>query len=95
MERKSLKDAIGIKPQDEFVRQGSSNDMSTNRQRDKSLKAKPVKVSFYWDPQTEQQLEQVRVTLLTKRQRKFTRSELAEALVKIALKNDKVLDLLD
>jgi hypothetical protein len=47
MEKKSLKEAIGIRPQDEFVRQGSSGDKSTNLQIDKSAKIKSVKVSFY------------------------------------------------
>ena len=38
MEKKSLKEAIGIRPQDEFVRQGLSRDKSTNLQIDKSSK---------------------------------------------------------
>ena len=92
MEKKSLKDAITIKPKDEFVRQGSSGDRSTSRQRDKSPKPRPVKVSFYWDPETNLGIERLNVKFQEKYQRKLTRSELVEALVKIALKNEKILD---
>jgi hypothetical protein len=92
MEKKSLKEAIGIRPQDEFVRQGSSGDKSINLQIDKSLKIKPVKVSFYWDPETEQDMEQLRLRFYEKYRRKLTRSEVVEALVRSALKNEKILD---
>ena len=92
MEKKSLKEAIGIRPQDEFVRQGSSGDKSINLQVDKSPKIKPVKVSFYWDPETEQDVEQLRLRFFEKYRRKLTRSEVVEALVRNALKNEKILD---
>jgi hypothetical protein len=92
MEKKSLKEAIGIRPQDEFVRQGLSGDKSINLQIDKSLKIKPVKVSFYWNPETEQDVEQLRLRFYEKYRRKLTRSEVVEALVRNALKNEKILD---
>jgi hypothetical protein len=92
MEKKSLKEAIGIRPQDEFVRQGLSGDKSTNLQIPKSSKAKPVKVSFYWDPETEQNVEQLRLKFFEKYRRKLTRSEVVESLVRNALKNEKILD---
>jgi hypothetical protein len=92
MEKKSLKEAIGIRPQDEFVRQGLSEDKSINLQIDKSLKIKPVKVSFYWNPETEQDVEQLRLRFYEKYRRKLTRSEVVEALVRSALKNEKILD---
>jgi hypothetical protein len=92
MEKKSLKEAIGIRPQDEFVRQGLSGDKSTNLQIDKSSKIKPVKVSFYWDPETEQDVEQLRLRFFEKYRRKLTRSEVVEALVRNALKNEKIID---
>jgi hypothetical protein len=95
MEKKSLKEAIGIRPRDEFVRQGFSGDKSTNQQIDKSPKAKPVKVSFYWDPETEQDVEQLSLKFFEKYRRKLTRSEVVEALVRNALKNEKILDELD
>jgi hypothetical protein len=92
MEKKSLKEAIGIRPQDAFVRQGLSSDMSTSLQIDKSPKPKPVKVSFYWDPETEQGVEQLRLKFFEKHRRKLTRSEVVEALVRNALKNENILD---
>jgi hypothetical protein len=92
MEKKSLKEAIGIRPQDDFVRQGSSGDKSINLQVDQSPKIKPVKVSFYWDPETEQDVEQLRLRFFEKYRRKLTRSEVVEALVRSALKNEKILD---
>ena len=92
MEKKSLKEAIGIRPQDEFVRQGLPGDKSTSLQINKSSKAKPVKVSFYWDLETEQDVEQLRLKFFEKYRRKLTRSEVVEALVRKALKNDKILD---
>jgi hypothetical protein len=92
MEKKSLKEAISIRPQDEFVRQGLSGDKSINLQIDKSLKIKPVKVSFYWNPETEQDVEQLRLRFYEKYRRKLTRSEVVEALVRSALKNEKILD---
>jgi hypothetical protein len=92
MEKKSLKEAIGIRPQDAFVRQGLSSDKSTNRQIDKSPKLKPVKVSFYWDPETEQDVEHLRLRFFEKHRRKLTRSEVVEALVRNALKNENILD---
>ena len=92
MEKKSLKEAIGIRPQDESVRQGLSGDKSINLQIDKSLKIKPVKVSFYWNPETEQDVEQLRLRFYEKYRRKLTRSEVVEALVRSALKNEKILD---
>ena len=92
MEKKSLKEAIGIRSQDEFVRQGLPGDKSTNLQIDKSSKTKPVKVSFYWDPKTEQDVEQLRLRFYEKYRRKLTRSEVVEALVRSALKNEKILD---
>jgi hypothetical protein len=92
MEKKSLKEAIGIRPQDDFVRQGSSGHKSINLQVDKSPKIKPVKVSFYWDPETEQDVEQLRLRFFERYRRKLTRSEVVEALVKNALKNEKILD---
>jgi hypothetical protein len=95
VEKKSLKEAIGIRPQDAFVRQGSSGDKSTNLQINKSSKAKPVKVSFYWDPGTEQDVEQLRLKFFEKYRRKLTRSEVVEALVRNALKNEQILDELE
>ena len=92
MEKKSLKEAIGIRSQDEFVRQGLSGDKSTNLQIDKPSKIKPVKVSFYWNPETEQDVEQLRLRFYEKYRRKLTRSEVVEALVMSALKNEKILD---
>ena len=92
MEKKSLKEAIGIRSQDEFVRQGLSGDKSTNLQIDKPSKIKPVKVSFYWNPETEQDVEQLRLRFYEKYRRKLTRSEVVEALVRSALKNEKILD---
>ena len=92
MEKKSLKEAIGIRPQDDFVRQGVLGDKSTNLQIDQSLKTKPVKVSFYWDPETDQDVEQLRLRFFEKYRRKLTRSEVVEALVRNALKNEKILD---
>jgi hypothetical protein len=92
MEKKSLKEAIGIRPQDAFVRQGLSSDKSTSLQIDKSPKPKPVKVSFYWDPETEQDVEQLRLRFFEKHRRKLTRSEVVEALVRNALKNENILD---
>jgi hypothetical protein len=92
MEKKSLKEAIGIRPQDTFVRQGLSSDKSTSVQIDKSPKPKPVKVSFYWDPETEQDVEQLRLSFFEKHRRKLTRSEVVEALVRNALKNENILD---
>jgi hypothetical protein len=92
MEKKSLKEAIGIRPQDAFVRQGLSSDKSTSIQIDKSPKSKPVKVSFYWDPETEQDVEQLRLRFFEKHRRKLTRSEVVEALVRNALKNENILD---
>jgi hypothetical protein len=92
MEKKSLKEAIGIRPQDAFVRQGVASDKSISRQIDKSPKSKPVKVSFYWDPETEQDVEQLRLKFFEKHRRKLTRSELVEALVRNALKNENILD---
>jgi hypothetical protein len=92
MEKKSLKEAIGIRSQDEFVRQGLPGDKSSNLQIDKSPKTKPVKVSFYWDPETEQDVEQLRLRFFEKYRRKLTRSEVVEALVRNALKNEKILD---
>jgi hypothetical protein len=92
MEKKSLKEAIAIRPQDDFVRQGSSGDKSINPQVDKSPKIKPVKVSFYWDPETEQDVEQLRLRFFEKHRRKLTRSEVVEALVRHALKNENILD---
>jgi hypothetical protein len=92
MEKKSLKEAIGIRPQDAFVRQGLSSDKLTSIQIDKSPKSKPVKVSFYWDPKTEQDVEQLRLRFFEKHRRKLTRSEVVEALVRNALKNENILD---
>jgi hypothetical protein len=92
MEKKSLKEAIGIRPQDAFVRQGLSSDKLTSIQIDKSQKSKPVKVSFYWDPKTEQDVEQLRLRFFEKHRRKLTRSEVVEALVRNALKNENILD---
>jgi hypothetical protein len=92
MEKKSLKEAIGIRPRDAFVRQGLSSDKSTGIQIDKSPKLKPVKVSFYWDPETEQDVEQLRLRFFEKHRRKLTRSEVVEALVRSALKNENILD---
>jgi hypothetical protein len=92
MEKKSLKEAIGIRPKDEFVRQGLSGDQPTNLQIDKSPKVKPVKVSFYWDPETERDVEQLRLKFFEKYQRKLTRSEIVEALVRNALRNETILD---
>jgi hypothetical protein len=92
MEKKSLKEAIGIRPKDEFVRQGLSGDKSINLQTDKSPKTKPVKVSFYWDPETERDVEQLRLKFFEKYQRKLTRSEIVEALVRNALRNETILD---
>jgi hypothetical protein len=92
MEKKSLKEAIGIRSQDEFVRQGSSGDKSINLQIDTSPKIKPVKVSFYWDQETEQDVEHLRLRFFEKYRRKLTRSEVVEALVRNALKNEKILD---
>ena len=92
MEKKSLKEAIGIRSQDEFVRQGSSGDKSINLQIDKSPKNKPIKVSFYWDQETEQDVEHLRLRFFEKYRRKLTRSEVVEALVRNALKNEKILD---
>jgi hypothetical protein len=74
------------------VRQGLSGDKSINLQIDKSLKIKPVKVSFYWNPETEQDVEQLRLRFYEKYRRKLTRSEVVEALVRSALKNEKILD---
>jgi hypothetical protein len=51
-----------------------------------------VKVSFYWDLETEQDVEQLRLKFFEKYRRKLTRSEVVEALVRKALKNDKILD---
>ena len=92
MEKKSLKEAIGIRPQDAFVRQGLPSDKSTSLQIDKSPKPKPVKVSFYWDPETDQDVEQLRLRFFEKHRRKLTRSEVVEALVRNALKNENILD---
>jgi hypothetical protein len=92
MEKKSLKEAIGIRPQDAFVRQGLPSDKSTSIQIDKSPKPKPVKVSFYWDPETDQDVEQLRLRFFEKHRRKLTRSEVVEALVRNALKNENILD---
>jgi hypothetical protein len=92
MEKKSLKEAISIRPQDAFVRRGLSSDKSTSIQIDKSPKSKPVKVSFYWDPETEQDVEQLRLRFFEKHRRKLTRSEVVEALVRNALKNENILD---
>jgi hypothetical protein len=92
MEKKSLKEAIGIRPKDAFVRQGLPGDKSINLQTDKSPKTKPVKVSFYWDPETERDVEQLRLKFFEKYQRKLTRSEIVEALVKNALRNETILD---
>ena len=92
MEKKSLKEAIGIRPQDAFVRQGLPSDKSTSTQIDKSPKPKPVKVSFYWDPETEQDVEQLRLRFFEKHRRKLTRSEVVEALVRNELKNENILD---
>jgi hypothetical protein len=92
MEKKSLKEAIVIRPQDAFVRQGLPSDKSTSIQIDKSPKPKPVKVSFYWDPETEQDVEQLRLRFFEKHRRKLTRSEVVEALVRNALKNENILD---
>jgi hypothetical protein len=94
MEKKSLKEAIGIRPQDAFVRQGLPSDKSTSIQIDKSPKPKPVKVSFYWDPETDQDVEQLRLRFFEKHRRKLTRSEVVEALVRNALKNENILDVL-
>ena len=92
MEKKSLKEAIGIRPQDAFVRQGLSSDKSISIQIDNPPKSKPVKVSFYWDPETEQDVEQLRLRFFEKHRRKLTRSEVVEALVRNALKNENILD---
>jgi hypothetical protein len=92
MEKKSLKEAIGIRPKDAFVRQGLPGDKSINLQTDKSPKTKPVKVSFYWDPETERDVEQLRLKFFEKYQRKLTRSEIVEALVRNALRNETILD---
>jgi hypothetical protein len=92
MEKKSLKEAIGIRPQDAFVRQGLPSDKSTSIQIDRSPKPKPVKVSFYWDPETDQDVEQLRLRFFEKHRRKLTRSEVVEALVRNALKNENILD---
>jgi hypothetical protein len=92
MEKKSLKEAIGIRPRDAFVRQGLPGDKSTNIQTDKSPKPKPVKVSFYWDPETEQDVEQLRLRFFERYRRKLTRSEVVEALVRNALRNENILD---
>jgi hypothetical protein len=69
-----------------------SSDKSINRQIGKSPKPKPVKVSFYWDPETEQDVEQLRLRFFEKHRRKLTRSEVVEALVRNALKNENILD---
>jgi hypothetical protein len=92
MEKKSLKEAIGIRPQDAFVRQGLPSDKSTSIQIDKSPKPKPVKVSFYWDPETDQDVEQLRLRFFEKHRRKLTRSEVVEELVRNALKNENILN---
>jgi len=95
MEKKSLKDAHTVSrpkdEKDEFVQHGSSGDKSTKKQISQSPKLKPVKVSFYWDPETERDMEQLRLRLLEKG-RKLTRSEVAEELVKIATRNEKIIE---
>ncbi len=92
MEKRSLKDALRVRPKDDFVRQGSSRDISTRRQRDKSTKPMLVKVAFYWHEQTDLDIEELRRKVQQKYHRKLSRSEISEALVKIALKSEKILD---
>lgn len=95
MEKRSLKAAAGIKPKDDFVQQGRYAEKETSQQRDKSLSSPAVKVSFYWNPDTEQDIEELRLKFLQKHRRKLTRSEVVEQLVKIALRNQKILDMLE
>ena len=91
--RKSLKDALSVRT-DSFVEQGTSGSKSTSHQRDKAtkkVKPRPVKVTFYWDPQTERGIEQLRLKFL-ERGKKLTRSEVVEGLVKTALKSGKAME---
>lgn len=93
MAKKSLKDALAIKPKDDFVSAGAPVEKSTKRQVAKPPKPRPVKVTFYFDPSTERSMEQFRLKLL-ERGKKVTRSEVAEALVKTALKSEKAIEAL-
>ena len=91
--RKSLKDALSVRT-DSFVAEGASGNKLTSLQRDKAakkVKPRPVKVTFYWDPQTERGIEQLRLKFL-ERGKKVTRSEVVEGLVKTALKSGKAVE---
>ena len=67
-------------------------DKAINRQITKPKKVIPAKVTFYWDPATEGDMEELRLKLRRKYGKKLTRSQIAEGLIKSALKNDKALE---
>lgn len=99
-EKKSLKDALRVRPADAFVDQGSASgdqptrgqiSKSTKRQKSKAPVERPIKVSFYWQMETERGLEEFRTKLLSKR-RKLTRSQIIEALVKRGVKDERFLE---
>ena len=93
MARRSLKDALSVR-KDSFVEGGAPGNKPPSLQRDKAVKnvkARPVKVTFYWDPQTERGVEQLRLKFL-ERGKKLTRSQVVEGLVKTALKSGKAVE---
>ena len=62
----------------------------TNRQTSKSRKVIPAKVVFYLDPQTENAMEELRLELRRRHRKKYTRSQIADGLLKTALKDPKI-----
>jgi len=110
MAKKALKEALSVKAKDAFVEGGASADTTSkppmetevkreadkaiNRQITKPKKVIPAKVTFYWDPATEGDMEELRLKLRRKYGKRLTRSQIAEGLVKSALKNKKVVETL-
>lgn len=97
--KRLLKDAVSVTAKkDDFVKAGGVEETvakpaaepEIKTQTSKSRKVIPAKVVFYLDPQTENAMEELRLELRRRHRKKYTRSQIADGLLKTALKDPKI-----